>query len=209
MENFILYNAASEKNQVTFEASWVHIQRIALGTDEMIAEMLGTLGVTDRKVEQWELRKYLTNYLSDEPESDDWETAWIETAEIVATLDRPAKLNVKETDLARTYARDTTWRASTPLKLPAECVVVADFYKEGVLDDAELRIRGLGKKEGATVSFGKWAAFPRKLKVRLGAFPETFFVEGAPLAHEVMVICSDLGGTTNWNERIAPEHISP
>jgi len=207
MENFILYNVAAEGREVSFEASWVHVQRIAKGTDEMVGEMLQDVGVRDRKIESWTLRHFLSNYLSDDPRSDDWSEVWIDTVEVVAKLDGAAKVEPGETDLVRTFARDKTWKARDVLSFPATCVVIADFYQAKAIDAAEKKIKALGNKEGADISFRRWKSFPRKLMIELGAFPEEFFAEGAPLANRVMEICEGEAGTTSWNERTNPEHM--
>jgi hypothetical protein len=112
MENFILHTVEAEQSTVRFLAAWVALQRIAHGTDEMIDEMLTELEVKDRKVKKWTISHVLTNYLSDEPDSDDWKLVWLDTAEVVVELDRPVRLKVKETDLVRSYARDKKWKAA-------------------------------------------------------------------------------------------------
>jgi hypothetical protein len=63
----------------------------------------------------------------DYPPSDDWEDIWSDTSEIKLQLLKPIKLEVKDTDLIRTFARDESWEGE-PLHFPIKCVVVADFY---------------------------------------------------------------------------------
>jgi len=74
MSTFILWNAslAQKANELSFFATatqWLYINR---GTRDTIAEMLGDLGVKHFAFDKWTVDHFLTDYLLDEPLSDDW-----------------------------------------------------------------------------------------------------------------------------------------
>lgn len=129
MDNFILWSVSleEEKQMVSFFATSVQVQRINQGTEEMIAEMLEDLGASEVSFEQWSIDRFVTDYLVDRPYSDNWRDIWADTCEIKIQLSEPINLNVKDTDLIRTFASDESWNGS-PFQLPVKCVVVADFY---------------------------------------------------------------------------------
>ena len=129
MENFILWNVSSDEkiNQLSLFATSVQIPRINKGTQKMLVEMLNDLGSPEVNIEGWTIDNFLTDYLMDYPPSDDWEDIWADTYEIKLQLSKPTKLEVKDIDLIRTFARDHTWEGEL-LHFPIKCVVVADFY---------------------------------------------------------------------------------
>ncbi len=129
METFILWSVSSDEkiNQLSFFATSVQIQRINKGTPEMWQEMLNDLGRPEVEVEEWSIDNFLTDYLIDYPISDDWEDIWADTYEMNLHLAKPIKLEVEDTALIRTFARDNTWEGE-PLHFPIKCVLVADFY---------------------------------------------------------------------------------
>lgn len=129
MENFILWSVSleEEKQMVSFFATSVQVQRINQGTEEMIAEMLEDLAASEVSFEQWSIDRFVTDYLVDRPYSDNWRDIWADTCEIKLQLSEPINLNVKDTDISRTFASDKSWNGE-PLQLPVKCVVVADFY---------------------------------------------------------------------------------
>ncbi len=128
MENFILWSVSSdEKNsELSSFATAVQIQRINQGTQEAIAKMLNDLGSPEVSFEYWSIDRFVTDYLIDYPLSDDWKDIWTDTCEITVQLSEPINLKLKDTELIRTFARDTTWEGE-PLQFPIKCVVVADF----------------------------------------------------------------------------------
>lgn len=128
MENFILWSVSSDekKSELSFFATAVNIQRINHGTQETIARMLNDLGSPEVSFERWIIDRFLTDYLIDYPLSDDWKDIWTETCEITVQLSKPINLKLKDTELIRTFARDTTWKGE-PWQFPIKCVVVADF----------------------------------------------------------------------------------
>lgn len=128
MENFILWSVSSDekKSELSFFATAVNIQRINHGTQETIARMLNDLGSPEVSFERWSIHRFLTDYLIDYPLSDDWKDIWTETCEITVQLSKPINLKLKNTELIRTFARDTTWKGER-WQFPVKCVVVADF----------------------------------------------------------------------------------
>jgi hypothetical protein len=207
MENFILHTLEAKQKTIRFFAAWVALQRIARGTDEMIEEMLTELEVKDRRVEKWTISHCLTNYLSDEPDSDNWKLAWLDTADVVVELDRPVRLKVKETDLLRSYARDKKWNGRGEPHFPIECAVIADFYRDNLIQRARKELDVEAKKVGVPITFRRFSRYPRKLMFMMGPFPKKYFVDGAPFARRVIDLCHGLGGTTTWNERTDREHL--
>ncbi|HAG83326.1 MAG TPA: hypothetical protein DCL61_19825 [Cyanobacteria bacterium UBA12227] len=146
MENFILWSVSSDEkiNQLSFFATSVQIQRINKGTQEMVAKMLNDLSSPEVSVEEWSIDNFLTDYLMDYPPSDNWEDIWSDTYEIKLQLSKPIKLEVKNTDLIRTFAHDETWEGE-PLHFPIKCVVVADFYDFESLAKAKSILDRVGK----------------------------------------------------------------
>ena len=209
MELFILHNVSTQGALLRFDAFPSNVQEIARGTDPMIAEMIRDIGVKGAKVKRWDLSHFRTNYMIDDgADPDDWTQTWLRETQIVVALDRAVKLDVQETELVRTYARDRTWKGKPDLSFPSECVVTANFYRKGQVEKAESRIGSLAKKRGVgAVQFERWWPSQQKLRIHLGAFPKEFFAAGAPWAREVIEICGKLGGTTTWNERTDPEHM--
>src|SRR5262249_937813 len=149
-----------------------NIQELARGTDEMIARMMVDLGVEDAVIEKWTLEHFRTSYMQEpgDEETDGWKQFWYRSTEIVVTLDQAVSLSVREVDCVGTYAHDASWRIKDERLFPAQCVVTADFYEDGMLETAQKQITLLARRLGREVSFSRWKAFPRKLRVRLGEF---------------------------------------
>jgi hypothetical protein len=129
MENFILWSVSLEEKKqiVSFFATSLQLKRINQGTEEMIAEMLDDLGAEEVSFEQWSIDRFVTDYLVDLPYGENWRDIWAETYEIKIQLSKPINLNVKDTDLIRTFASDESAKGRG-LQLPVKCVMVADFY---------------------------------------------------------------------------------
>ncbi|MEQ8973150.1 MAG: hypothetical protein RIE73_22445 [Coleofasciculus sp. C1-SOL-03] len=146
MENFTLWSVSLDKkiNQLSFFATSTQIQRINKGTEEMMATMLKDLGIPEASFDRWSIDYFLTDYLMDYPPSDDWEDIWSDTSEINLKLLKPINLEVKDTALIRTFARDKSWKGE-PLHFPIKCVVVADFYDFDSLAQAKKILDRLGE----------------------------------------------------------------
>lgn len=138
MDRFILWSVSFDKENcdLSFFATQVQVPCINKGTQEMILDMLLDLGIITPYIGQWSIEPFLTNYLVDEPKSDNWEDIWAPTWEIRLKLASPVDIQFKETDLIRTYARDKTWKGELP-KMPSKCIVVADFYCPDTLKKAK------------------------------------------------------------------------
>lgn len=135
MENFILWSVSfdSSSQKLSFFASSVHRKGINEGTDEMITQMLDDLEYSDVPYTAWSIHPCITNYLLDNPPSDNWEDNWSNTWEIQLDLQEPVVVKQDDTELTRTVARDMTWSRSLE-HLPSECIVVADFYSDNNTD---------------------------------------------------------------------------
>lgn len=205
MENFILYNLGSAGKHVRFEAMPIHVQQINHGTDAMVGEMLGDLGIASA-VQSWKLRHYFSDYLSDDPQSDDWQVVWAWTSELTVTLKAPAKIATDDTELTRTNARDKTWKGKSPATFPALAVVVADLYGSPAVKKTKAALETWAAEKGQPVEVKAIEGYANKLMIELGSFDEKFFAEGAAVAAEAREIVEANGGTTNWNDRVAPEH---
>ncbi len=131
MENYILWSPSFDKktHETSFFVAPINVQRVAKGTSGMVAEMLADLGVKDAPIKRWSIRHFLTNYMTDEPDAEDWEEVWGDTWEVkVKGLTRTPNFN-DGTKLTRSYARDKTWDGDED-SLPSELVIVADFLDE-------------------------------------------------------------------------------
>jgi hypothetical protein len=153
MENFILSSVSfnEEVRELSFFATPVHIKRINKGTQEMITEMIEDLGISEVSFERWNVDHFVTNYLMDHPPSEDWKDIWTDTCEIKLQLAVPIKLEIKDTELIRTFARDKSWKGESSY-LPSQCVVVADFYSPEFLAKAKKILDRVGKlRENASL----------------------------------------------------------
>lgn len=147
MENFILWSVSFDKKEreLSFFATWVQVQRINKGTRKMVAEMIDDLGITGVSFEKWSVHHFLTNYLADNPDSDDWREVWTDTCEVKVQLAKLVKLKIKDTDLIRTYAKDNSWKGDFSPHLPGECVLVADFYSKKAVAKGEKILEMVGR----------------------------------------------------------------
>ncbi|MDQ2807424.1 MAG: hypothetical protein M3Z04_11020 [Chloroflexota bacterium] len=85
MENFTLWGFSYERASSTlnFFATMVNLQRIHHGTRELMNRMLEDAGFTELVfTDGWTIHPFLTDYLTDDPESPDWEDIWLDTWEI-------------------------------------------------------------------------------------------------------------------------------
>lgn len=128
MGRFILWSASFNhtSKELSFFATALQSHELYRGTHEMVAEMLNDLDLPDTPFASWRLRRFMTNYMTDYPESDDWHDIWLPTWEISITLLNPIDLIWDETDVVRTWASDATWNPGVP-RFPVECIVVANF----------------------------------------------------------------------------------
>lgn len=146
MENFILSSVSFDEQvrELSFFATPIQLQRINKGTQEMVTEMIEDLGISGVSFEQWNVDHFVTNYLMDHPPSDNWKDIWIDTFEIKLQLAVPIKLEIEDTQLIRTSARDETWNIKLSY-LPCQCVVVADFYSPKYLAEAKKILDRVGE----------------------------------------------------------------
>ena len=231
MENFILWDTVLDqvKKELSFFATPVHVQQISKGTEEMMKDFSHDLGIPDASIEGWTVRHFITNYLADDIESDQWDDIWGDTWEIRIRLQSPVDYKIKEDELVRTWAVDDSWKGKVS-NFPSECVLVVDFNNkkdvlraEGILQELSNRIsKGVSKDQKSVFSksiektlHNIQKGYPphsilkvkrrtsqlRQLLVSLGTFSEVFFADGAEIAFMVSSLCRDLGGTTTWQEK--------
>ncbi len=231
MENFILWGAAFDpgKKQLSFFSSPVHIQQINQGTKAMVKEMLKDLGLSDPLFDDWKVRHFITNYFTDDFESEEWQDIWSSMWEIKLKIRNYTDPNIETNTLIRSWAIDKTWKGKTPI-FPCECIIIVDFKDKKsllrakpLLEHLSAQLSNNDKKEhdydipvNVKKSFDeihKLYHYPNNLSVTrgsgqinqlivsLGMFDKTFFAEGAELAQLVINFCHNLGGTTTWNEK--------
>lgn len=135
MPAFILWNALfeSKTKELSFFSTAIQLLYINQGTRDTIAKMLEDLGVGQYSFDRWTVDHFVTDYLLDEPLSDDWRDIWAHTWEIKVHLTEAIKLDLEVTNLVRTSARDDTDfvdELSNDLSayFPAKYVLIADFY---------------------------------------------------------------------------------
>src|SRR5215467_11881837 len=111
METYLLWSPAylEAERTLSFFATEVNIQRIARGTREMIEQMLKDLGIADAAFESWTVRRFLTNYLTNDPDSEDWRDSWAETWELRLSLSRPLQDHKNRFELGHTREHDHSW----------------------------------------------------------------------------------------------------
>jgi len=145
MENFILWSVSIDQAtpRLSFFASAVNLQLINQGTHEMVTRMLADLGLPGVTFEKWTVRHFLTNYLADDPNSDDWEDTWFDTWDIVVPTPSPIQLRIGEAELFRTPMYDESWQGNSR-PMPAECVVVSDFYTDESIAKAQTVLERTG-----------------------------------------------------------------
>jgi hypothetical protein len=143
MALFILWNALfdSKTKELSFFATALQGHYINNGTREMLAEMLGDMGVKYFAFDKWTVDHFLTDYLLDEPLSDNWRDIWAHTSEIKVHFTEEIQLALEVTDLVRTLARDATSfdnQFDAPsVYFPSKCVLIADFYDSESLATAK------------------------------------------------------------------------
>ncbi|HBE20298.1 MAG TPA: hypothetical protein DEG17_25710 [Cyanobacteria bacterium UBA11149] len=130
MSSFILWNVSfdKKKKELSFFATAIKWLYINQGTEEMIAEMLGDLGLDGVDFDKWTIDHFITDYLSDDPLSHDWKDVWLHTWSIKVHLTESIQLEMKTTHLVRTLARDDNDFDSGLVYFPTKCVLIADFY---------------------------------------------------------------------------------
>ncbi len=190
METYLLWSPALDEKATTlsFFATAVNIQRIAKGTPEMIEAMLKDLGVHDG-VQTFSTSRFITNYLTDDPDSDDWQDSWAETWEIVVQFAAPVSLDKDQYYPRRTFEIDRSWDGDTSM-FPVECVVIADFARAEDLNKAQKEFESTRTRTGNA----------QQLLISLGQVGEEFFENGATAAAQVSERCQALGGTTSHEE---------
>jgi len=138
METYLLWSPSLDEKgqQLSFLATAVNIQRIAKGTSEMIGAMLAELGVRDVPVQTWTINRFITNYLTDDPDSDDWQDSWAETWEIIVQFNSPVPVNKDQYYPRRSFEVDRSWDGNTSI-FPVECVVIANFDSQDTFNRAQ------------------------------------------------------------------------
>ena len=112
MENYILWSPSFDKktHETSFFVAPINVQRVAKGTSGMVAEMLADLGVKDAPIKRWSVRHFLTNYMTDEPDAEDWEEVWGDTWEVkVKGLTRTPNFNDGKSPLWRCLIIPQAW----------------------------------------------------------------------------------------------------
>ncbi|MEG4323835.1 hypothetical protein QUB37_27300 [Microcoleus sp. AT3-A2] len=146
MPAFILWNALFEPKtkELSFFSTAIQLLYINKGTREMIAKMLEDLGVGQYSFDRWTVDHFLTDYLLDEPLSDNWREIWAHTWEIKVYFTESIVLDLEVTDLVRTSAGDNTSFIdieglfdNLSAHFPSKCAIVADFYDSESLATAQ------------------------------------------------------------------------
>jgi hypothetical protein len=153
MENFILWNAAVQDDgrTLSFTAFAMAVKQLHQGTREMVEQMLRDLGVPDIAFTSWRVGHFVTNYLADDLDSDEWEDVWNDNWRVDVQLATPLKRTWSDLELIRTYASDASWTGEPP-EPPFECVVVADFLEADALTHAEAVLRRLEEVRTGTLT---------------------------------------------------------
>lgn len=131
MENFFIWSVSYNESgpQLSFFVCPVHVQRINQGTREMIKEMLNDIGVSPISFNTWTVHHFLTDYLTDYPQRNDWEADCQDAWKIGVELRGPVEHEAEESDLVSTWAFDDSWEGEfMPYLLPSEFIIIADFY---------------------------------------------------------------------------------
>jgi|SRR5215213_5263 len=228
METYLLWSPSLDEKRTTlsFLATAVNIQRIAKGTQEMIEGMLTNLGVENVSFQTWTTdNRFITNYLTDDPESDDWQDSWAETWEIAVQLSSPVNLNKDQYYPTRTFEIDRSWDGDSTI-FPVECVVIGNFDRPETLNraqqvfeklktlidnpsvidelkamvpeaDADL-FENIRRELSPTSKTRTWQA--QQLLISLGPVEADFFEGGARAATVIADLCHALGGTTTHEE---------
>ena len=191
METYLLWSPSLDEKatKLSFFATAVNIQRIAKGTPEMIGAMLNDLGVHDGVQTFSTTNRFITNYLTDDPDSEDWQDSWAETWEIVVQFAAPVSLVKDQYYPRRTFEIDRSWDGNTSM-FPVECVVIADFARAKDLNQAQKEFKGTRTRPGQM----------QQLLISLGTVEEEFFENGATAASQISERCQELGGTTTHEE---------
>lgn len=181
MENFILWNAAvrDEGRTLSFTAMAMAIKQLHQGTREMVEQMLQDLGVPGVAFSSWSVRHFVTNYLADDLDSDEWQDTWNDHWRVDVRLDAPLQRTWSDLELLRTYASDASWEGDPP-EPPYECVVVTDFPEADALTGAEAVLRRLEALRTGTLTPDELRrevptarpALPRELAEQLRARPD-------------------------------------
>ena len=232
MENFNLWSPSfsATEPELSFYATVVHIQRIWRGTQAMISEMLDDLGVSPAGPLHWSLHHFVTNYLTDYPDSPNWRDVWMDTWKITVVPVERTELGLESYELVPTWAYDETWQGQMVF-LPSECILVANFNSEETVAQAVEVLSTVSELRKGEVYTGDllpekatellkslratYAAqqplsqrmcvsrrpdHPLQLLVSLGIFDEGFFLDGAGIANLVSDLCYAMGGKTMWGE---------
>ena len=231
METFTLWHGHTDtrRRELSFYATAVNIQGLNRGTDQMVRQMLDDMGI-DAAVREWAMARFVTDYLSDARDSDDWRDVWLETGDLRVTLDRVVVRRVPPPGFHETTAWDETWTGE-PASSPA-CLVVADFkgralagmaaevfgrladamdadgfasaVREGFPSVTRTRLRELWDGIGTGRLLAARCHDPLQLHVTVPA-DATFSEEGVRRAGAVEELCRALGATTFWRDRYAEE----
>ncbi|MGD9932240.1 MAG: hypothetical protein AB7T37_00840 [Dehalococcoidia bacterium] len=121
---------------MSFFASRVQVQKIQKGTEDFIRGALDDLGIEDVRVKSWRLEHFLTDYRSEEPDSDDWRAVWLDTWEIAVEMTgKPAAVHPEAVVGTRSY--DDSWSGDFDTELPATLVVFLDFPRPDAATNCE------------------------------------------------------------------------
>jgi hypothetical protein len=200
VENFNLWNAwiDGDRMTITFFATSCGLQRINKGTPEMVKEMLGDIGASKAEVSGWKLEFFATDYVSDDPDSEDWEDRWRASWRVRVQLGRPVDFKPKSMNLMESLASDSTWEGDEAI--PSKAVVVADFADHQTTQSARPLLTGWAFTRVAGVEVIESPGRENQLLITLPA-SKSFFEGGAARAIQIEEICRGHGGTTHWRDR--------
>ena len=199
MENFTLWHTASDDSEVRFYATAVNEQFIHEGTDSLISAFLSDLGAADAEVSGWTLSPFVTDYLSDDRDSDAWEDVWFFTWDVRVQVSAAVELQTSGTGMAESTAYDETWTGQQVE--PVACVVIADFDAQAreqldgsPADHIRAQVEALDPKPSV-----EECGVPGQVHVSIPC-DRSFLEAGAEAAVVIRDLCEESGATTHWRD---------
>ncbi|HEX6096507.1 MAG TPA: hypothetical protein VF432_09305 [Thermoanaerobaculia bacterium] len=219
MENYIIWGAAVLDDRLALLVTRVNLQRIARGTPAFVRALLEELGIQAEAAE-WSIDAYfITNYLTDDPESEEWEDSWSETWDFRIPVDLAGVELPAPDDLRRTAWYDET-AGDEELTFPVPLVMFAEFVAPGKLEAAaselEQLFAGAGRGGPADSAALRAAidALPEEqraglranvrgplLQMSLGTVQEDFPEQSKQLRTALKAWIEARDGRTTWDER--------
>ena len=217
MENYILWGATAADNALALLVTRVNLQRIGKGTREFVHALLEELGI-DAMPKEWRIAAhFITDYLTNDPDSNEWEDSWSETWDFRIPVDVSRLRLPASNDLRRTAWYDETVE-DNELSFPILLVLFAEFQSDeqpdaarrelhelfsdssGSAGDAALRaaIDAIPEQQRSGLSANTRGSL---LQVSLGLVGEDFIESSRPLMDAVRAWIEAHGGVTTWDER--------